>query len=41
VKRFRVVGKALPRLDGVDSVTGGATYTVDIALPGLAIDCRS
>jgi carbon-monoxide dehydrogenase large subunit len=35
VKRFRVVGKPLPRLDGVDSVTGRAIYTVDVALPGL------
>jgi CO/xanthine dehydrogenase Mo-binding subunit len=35
VKEFRLVGKSLPRLDGVDSVTGRATYTVDIALPGL------
>jgi carbon-monoxide dehydrogenase large subunit len=35
VKQFKVVGKPLPRLDGVDSVTGRATYTVDIALPGL------
>jgi len=35
VKQFRVVGKPLPRLDGIDSVTGRATYTVDIALPGL------
>jgi len=35
VKRLRVVGKPLPRLDGVESVTGRATYTVDVALPGL------
>ena len=35
MKEFRLVGKPLPRLDGVDSVTGRATYTVDIALPGL------
>lgn len=35
MKEFRVVGKPLPRLDGVDSVTGRATYTVDIVLPGL------
>ena len=35
MKQFRVVGKPLPRLDGVDSVTGRATYTVDVALPGL------
>jgi CO/xanthine dehydrogenase Mo-binding subunit len=35
VKQFRVVGKPLPRLDGVDSVTGRATYSVDVALPGM------
>jgi carbon-monoxide dehydrogenase large subunit len=35
VKRLKVVGKPLPRLDGVDSVTGRATYTVDVARPGL------
>jgi CO/xanthine dehydrogenase Mo-binding subunit len=35
VKQLKVVGKALPRLDGIDSVTGRATYTVDVALPGL------
>jgi carbon-monoxide dehydrogenase large subunit len=35
VKQLSVVGKPLPRLDGVDSVTGRATYTVDVALPGL------
>ena len=35
MKQLRVVGKPLPRLDGVDSVTGRAAYTVDVALPGL------
>ena len=35
MKQFRVVGKPLPRLDGVDSVTGRATYSVDVALPGM------
>jgi CO/xanthine dehydrogenase Mo-binding subunit len=35
MKHFKVVGKPMPRLDGADSVTGRATYTVDIALPGL------
>jgi len=35
VKQFRVVGKPLPRLDGIDSVTGRATYTVDVSPPGL------
>ena len=35
MKQFRVVGKPLPRLDGIDSVTGRATYTVDVSPPGL------
>jgi CO/xanthine dehydrogenase Mo-binding subunit len=35
VKHFKVVGKPYPRLDGVDSVTGRATFTVDVALPGM------
>ncbi len=35
MKHFKVVGKPLPRLDGADSVSGRATYTVDVALPGM------
>ncbi len=35
MKHFKVVGKPHPRLDGVESVTGHATYTVDVALPGM------
>ena len=35
MKNFKVVGKALPRLDGPDSVTGRAIYTVDVALPEM------
>jgi len=35
VKKLKVVGKPHPRLDGPDSVTGGAIYTVDVALPGM------
>ena len=35
MKQFKVVGKALPRLDGADSVTGRARFTVDVSLPGL------
>lgn len=33
---YRVVGRAKPRLDGEDKVTGKALYTVDIELPGMA-----
>lgn len=32
---YRVVGKALPRVDGPDKVTGRAVYTSDVALPGM------
>jgi len=35
VKNFKVIGKPLPRLDGPDSVTGRAIYTVDVALPEM------
>jgi CO/xanthine dehydrogenase Mo-binding subunit len=35
VKHFKVVGKPHPRLDGSDTVTGRATYTVDVALPEM------
>ena len=33
--KFKVVGKAHPRLDGPDKVTGRAKYTFDITLPGM------
>ena len=32
---FRVVGKPQPRLDGPETVTGRAAYTVDVLLPGM------
>ena len=35
MKQFKIVGKSHPRLDGPDSVTGCATYTVDVALPEM------
>jgi CO/xanthine dehydrogenase Mo-binding subunit len=35
VTRFKVVGKPLPRLDGGDTVSGRAAYTVDVLLPGM------
>jgi carbon-monoxide dehydrogenase large subunit len=35
VTRFKVVGKPLPRLDGPETVTGRATYTVDVVLPSM------
>jgi CO/xanthine dehydrogenase Mo-binding subunit len=30
---FKVIGKSYPRLDGPDTVTGRAAYTVDVVLP--------
>ena len=31
---YQVVGQSVPRIDGVDKVTGAARYTADISLPG-------
>lgn len=33
--RLRVVGTAVPRVDGALKATGRATYTADVALPGM------
>jgi CO/xanthine dehydrogenase Mo-binding subunit len=35
VRHFKVVGKPHPRLDGPQTVTGRATYTVDVVLPSM------
>ncbi|HEV8720293.1 MAG TPA: xanthine dehydrogenase family protein molybdopterin-binding subunit [Candidatus Binatia bacterium] len=35
MKKLKVVGRSHPRLDGADSVTGRATYSVDVALPAM------
>ena len=35
MSHFKVVGKPHPRLDGTDTVTGRAAYTVDVALPSM------
>lgn len=35
-RALKVAGTAVPRLDGLDKVTGKALYTGDIELPGLA-----
>jgi CO/xanthine dehydrogenase Mo-binding subunit len=32
---FKIIGKSYPRLDGPETVTGQAAYTVDVALPGM------
>src|SRR5689334_18544656 len=31
------VGRSLPRVDGVEKVTGRARYVADLALPGLLV----
>src|SRR5918911_3060001 len=33
--RLRVVGQRLPRIEGVEKVTGAAVYAADVRLPGL------
>ncbi len=35
MEEYAVVGKRLPRVDGVVKVTGSATYADDISLPGM------
>ena len=32
---YQVIGKPLPRVDGVEKVTGSARYAADILLPGI------
>jgi CO/xanthine dehydrogenase Mo-binding subunit len=32
---FSVVGTSVPRVDGIDKVTGRAKYTGDLIIPGL------
>jgi CO/xanthine dehydrogenase Mo-binding subunit len=34
-KTFSVVGSSVPRVDGVDKVTGSAKYTGDLRIPGM------
>ena len=31
----RVIGKATPRVEGMEKVTGAAKYTSDVTLPGM------
>src|SRR5437867_12689819 len=35
MKHLKVVGKPHPRLGGPETVTGRATYTVDVVLPSM------
>ena len=34
-KVFSVVGVSVPRVDGLEKVTGGAKYVADLAIPGM------
>jgi xanthine dehydrogenase YagR molybdenum-binding subunit len=34
--KLKVIGKAIPRIDGYDKVSGSATYTYDVTLPNMA-----
>ena len=34
-KEYSVVGKSLPRVDGLSKVTGQAKFTLDVQLPGM------
>ena len=34
-EKLKVIGKATPRLDGRQKVTGTAKYTADVKLPGM------
>lgn len=35
VTSYQVIGKAIPRIDGVDKVTGEAKYAADFSAPGM------
>src|SRR6185369_18058853 len=35
LRKFSVVGQSIPRVDGVDKVTGRAKYTGDLLVPGM------
>lgn len=34
-KAYRIIGKSVPRVDGVEKVTGAARYAGDLVLPGM------
>ena len=35
IRKFSIVGQSIPRVDGVDKVTGRAKYTGDLIVPGM------
>ena len=34
-RRFSVIGTSVPRVDGIDKVTGNARYAGDLMIPGM------
>ncbi len=35
MREYEIIGKSLPRVDGIEKVTGQAKFTVDMAMPGM------
>jgi xanthine dehydrogenase molybdenum-binding subunit len=35
VKEYEIIGKPLPRIDGIEKATGEGKFTVDMVLPGM------
>ena len=35
MKEYEIIGKPLPRIDGIEKATGQAKFTVDISMPGM------
>ena len=35
MSEYEIIGKPLPRIDGLEKVTGQAKFTVDMAMPGM------
>jgi len=35
VREYEIIGKPLPRVDGIEKATGQAKFTVDMAMPGM------
>ncbi len=35
MKEYEIIGKPLPRIDGIEKATGQGKFTVDMALPGM------
>jgi CO/xanthine dehydrogenase Mo-binding subunit len=40
VEEYEIIGKPLPRIDGIEEATGQAKFTVDMAMPGMLHHCQ-